>query len=271
MSKALRCPFCHDALAPDDAERVDCAACEGAHHRACFLEADGCAATGCGARRWRAPDGEHHDLLALARGPDDAPAPAFTLSGLLALGAVVLLGAGVGGALVTWLNPLFFPAAERWAGVLGLLAGGALGLIAALALAFGPERGPARSPAARLPDPLQGQFDPMTGMTVANGAPLGTMIGVDQVLVEQLRAEAPPPELRRTGRPGGTPPPRCPDCAGELEPPEPDDPDALWDCYHCGADLVDLAGRYRSAGAEDGSSQGREREPALTRDSPPEA
>ncbi len=253
MSKALRCPYCHDVLASDDPERVDCVECDGAHHRACFLEAEGCAATACGARRCRSPAGEHYDLVALPSEADPAPAPALTLAGIVAFIASVLLGAGLGGELLTPLLQWLAPSVANLSELLGLLAGAALGLIGALAFALAPERRAARTPSfgLRPPDPLEGEFDPVTGMVLARGTPRMSLMGVAHAVVDRLRADAPPPELRRAGRPAGAPPERCPDCDGALEPSEPEDPEPLWDCYHCGADLVDLAGRYRTPGSED--------------------
>ena len=38
-----RCPFCHDAVAPED-EKAACAACMAWHHRECWAEAGACGA-----------------------------------------------------------------------------------------------------------------------------------------------------------------------------------------------------------------------------------
>ena len=44
MPLGLRCPYCHDAIAPDQSPGVACAGCEAVHHAECFLEGEGCAA-----------------------------------------------------------------------------------------------------------------------------------------------------------------------------------------------------------------------------------
>lgn len=41
-----RCPFCHDAIAPE-AVVVNCASCDAPHHPTCFEEGHGCAIAGC--------------------------------------------------------------------------------------------------------------------------------------------------------------------------------------------------------------------------------
>ncbi len=48
MAKAHRCPFCHDAIAAEATDRVECAGCRAAHHAECFTEHGRCSATGCG-------------------------------------------------------------------------------------------------------------------------------------------------------------------------------------------------------------------------------
>lgn len=48
----LRCPFCHDALAPEGVV-VHCASCDAPHHPTCFEEGDGCSIAGCAQRAAR--------------------------------------------------------------------------------------------------------------------------------------------------------------------------------------------------------------------------
>lgn len=49
----LRCPFCHDAIAPD-AVVAHCASCDAPHHPTCFEEAHGCSIAGCRQAKSRA-------------------------------------------------------------------------------------------------------------------------------------------------------------------------------------------------------------------------
>jgi hypothetical protein len=45
----LRCPFCHDVLAPEGVV-VHCASCDAPHHPTCFEEGNGCSIQGCAQR-----------------------------------------------------------------------------------------------------------------------------------------------------------------------------------------------------------------------------
>ncbi len=245
MATPLRCPFCHDALAASADDRVDCAGCEAAHHLDCFIEGEGCAATGCGVQRGR-PGGREpiRDLPGLVAWRAAGGAPRRTwISAVLMLALVMVVGAGlglvVGGVLELALG---------WPVARSMAVGAGLGLLIALLLLLLPQGRRRGGVAARPVEPLPGQFDAITGMWVAPGSRPGTLGGVHDGLAERLAAEGPPEATRaaRRTRPDGVTPDRCPDCSGDLlADGEDGDEEPLWTCFHCGADLVDLAGRYR--------------------------
>lgn len=128
---ALRCPYCHEAIAEEGAEisRLVCAGCLARHHAACWREGGACAS--CGHR-------EHlvHARAEEAQGGLDADERRL-LWGLLVGGLVFVgggaflggvVGAGVGGSTGG-------PGGAVVGAVVGVVVGAALGLTLAVTLA----------------------------------------------------------------------------------------------------------------------------------------
>jgi hypothetical protein len=225
-----RCPFCRAELGAAWGARVECIACKAPHHPECFVESQGCAATGCRAREVIVPGDPDPVPLAfladrLAKGES---AGGDLLAARLATAGGVLLVLGSFGYGIIAASPgmVCFAIAAAVIGTVGLLA--ARGLLVAV------------SEQERHRDPMGPPIDDIRSGVPGIGpaAVMGQRDPFDAIrdrLEPEEREE--PDERPEPPRAPATLPAKCPSCANALEPGDPgSEPIAF--CYHCGAPLA---------------------------------